>query len=138
MDKVTYKGIDYPIKTIVIFGQTEYDFSVESLGNQFDFDAEEADETALKIDEMIAGYVPDDLFANGTDEEIAAWIEENLYGNEPTEPNTKMPFDWFDAYVDCVDETDDDNADELYFKQAKDGIRVYDMYREYVATINFY
>lgn len=133
---IGYKGFDYPYRTITIFGQTETNVAGTHLSNALEFGATILGEReAFKIDEMFAGFVPDDILDTYTDDALAAWVEENLYNNEPTEPNTAMPFDWFDEHIDCVDDTDDDNADEFYYKQGNDGIRVYDWNREWVVTI---
>lgn len=139
LDFVEYRGVEYPYRTIVIFGQTELKVADVSLGEAMCVgglmgDIYTDDET-LRTDELFAGYVPVDVLRDYSDEAIAAYVEENLYLNEPTEPNTAMPFDWFAEHIDCVDDTDDDNADEFYYKQGNDGIRVYNWNREWVVTI---
>lgn len=139
LDFVEYRGIKYPHRAIVIFGQTEVCVADVTLGEAMCVggiigDICTDDET-LRTDELFAGYVPVDVLRNYSDDELAAYVEEIHYQNEPTEPNTAMPFDWFDHTIDCCDLTDDDNADEFYYKQGNDGIRVYDSNREWVVTI---
>ena len=136
LDFVEYRGVEYPCRTIVIFGQTELTVADESLSDAMGFDhpSELCNEDAIHLDDEFAGYVPIDVLRD-SDEVLAAYVEENFYQNEPTEPNTAMPFDWFDHSIDCSDLTDDENADEFYYKQGNDGIRVYNWNREWVATI---
>lgn len=133
---VVYKGGNYPFRTIVIFGQTEVNVAGTLLSSATSFCGSIlGDSEAMQIDDMFAAYVPEVVLQTYTDEQLAEFVEEHFYDNEPTEPNTKMPFDWFDEHIDCCDVTSDDNGDEFYYKQAKDGIRVYNGDREYVTTI---
>lgn len=133
---VEYRGVEYPYRTIVIFGQTEINVAGESLSAAMGFaHTELGNEDAIHLDDEFACYAPDDLLSSGTDQELADWVESEIYCNEPTEPNTAMPFNWFSEHIDCVDDTDDDNADEYYYKQGNDGIRVYNWNREWVVTI---
>ena len=102
LDFVEYRGVEYPCRTIVIFGQTELTVADESLSDAMGFDhpSELCNEDAIHLDDEFAGYVPIDVLRD-SDEVLAAYVEENFYQNEPTEPNTAMPFDWFDHSIDC-------------------------------------
>jgi len=132
---ISYNGRQYEYRTVVIFGQTLITVAEESLEKAMLSENGEfkTDDETIHTDELFAVYVPLDVL-HSSDDELAEYIEENMYNNEPTEPNIQMPTNWFDAHVDTCDDPGD-GCDEFYYKQKKYGIMVYDHYREYVTVI---
>lgn len=83
LDFVNFNGVDYPYRTIVIFGKTEVKVGGTRLGSALSFHASIlGEQEALRIDEMFCGYAPEPVLEY-TDEALAEWVEKNLYDNEP-------------------------------------------------------
>ena len=89
---ISYNGKQYEYRTVVIFGQTLITVAEENLENAMMSENGEfkTDDETIRTDELFAAYVPLDIL-HGSDDELAEYIEENMYDNEPTEPNAKMP-----------------------------------------------
>lgn len=134
---VEYRGVKYPYRTITIFGQTEIQVAGESLSTAMGFSHTElGNEDAQYLDNEFACYAPDDLLTSATDDELADWVETEIYNNEPEEPTGEMPLDWFDHYVDCCVTTADDDGSEYYYKGRKSRILVFDSDRHIFCIIN--
>lgn len=83
MDFVNFKGVDYPYRTIVIFGKNEVKVAGTRLSSALSFwGSIFRDQDALRVDEMFCGYVPEPVLEY-TDEALAEWVEKNLYDNKP-------------------------------------------------------
>lgn len=83
METITYKGMEYPYRTIVIFGKNEVKVAGTRLNSALSFCGSIlGEQEALRIDEMFCGYVPEPVLEY-TDEALAEWVEKNLYDNEP-------------------------------------------------------
>ena len=84
LDFVEYKGMEYPYRTIVIFGKTEIKVAGTRLSSATAFCGSIlGDQEAMRIDDMFACYVPEPVLMDYTDEELTAWVEENIYDNKP-------------------------------------------------------
>lgn len=83
LDFVNFNGVDYPYRTIVIFGKNEVKVAGTRLGSALSFCGSIlGQQEALRVDEMFCGYVPEPVLEY-TDEALAEWVEKNLYDNEP-------------------------------------------------------
>jgi len=83
METITYKGMEYPYRTIVIFGKNEVKVAGTRLSSALSFCGSIlGEQEALRIDEMFCGFVPEPVLEY-TDEALAEWVEKNLYDNEP-------------------------------------------------------
>jgi hypothetical protein len=83
LDFVNFKGVDYPYRTIVIFGKTEVKVAGTRLGSALAFCGSIlGEQKALHVDDMFCGYAPEPVLEY-TDDALAEWVEENIYNNEP-------------------------------------------------------
>jgi len=78
-DTVTYKGKDYPYRSIVIFQGNDEECNInvsnQSLGSTIIINYDEC----CYIDNLFACFVEDDLLGALSDEELVKHIEDNYY-----------------------------------------------------------
>ena len=78
-DIVTYKGKDYPYRSIVIFQDTDEECCI-NVSNQSLGDAIIANnDECCSVDNLFACFVEDNLLDTLSDEELAKHVEENYY-----------------------------------------------------------
>ena len=78
-DIVTYKGKDYPYRSVVIFQDTDEECCI-NVSNQSLGDAITANnDECCYVDNLFARFVEDNLLDTLSDEELAKHVEEDYY-----------------------------------------------------------
>lgn len=82
-DFVEYNGLQYPVRTVTVFGAYRT-VGPDILENVLmDEDGGYVDDNACSVDEEIACYVSSEVFFTYSDYRLGKYVEKEIYGNEP-------------------------------------------------------
>lgn len=78
-DTVTYKGKEYPYRSVVIFQDTDEECCIDVSNQSLGYAIIANNDECCYVDNLFACFVDDILFGTLSDEELAKHIEENYY-----------------------------------------------------------